>query len=86
MAKKLFETDVKEFKEDGVTVSEKIYIFEFEDNEESENFELYSHSEQLAELGFKERSTPSTEHGAVQRYSVDFTNFYITVIETITKW
>lgn len=86
MAKKLFETNVKEFKEDEITVTEKIYIFEFEDNEESEDFELYSHSEQLAELGFKERSTPLTEHGTVQRYSIDFTNFYIIVIETITKW
>ena len=86
MAKKLFETDVKEFKEDEITIAEKIYIFEFENDEESEDFELYSHSEQLAELGFKEKSTPSTEHGTVQRYSVDFTNFYITIVETTTKW
>lgn len=86
MAKKLFETNVKELKEDEIIITEKIYVFEFEDDEESEDFELYSHSEQLAELGFKERLTPSTEHGVVQRYSVDFTNFYITVIETVTKW
>lgn len=86
MAKKLFETNVKEFKEDEITVAEKIYIFEFENDEENEDFELYSHSEQLAELGFKEKSTPSTEHGIVQRYSIDFINFYITIVETITKW
>ena len=41
MAKKLFETDVKEFKEDEITIAEKIYIFEFENDEESEDFELY---------------------------------------------
>lgn len=86
MANKIFETSVKEIKEEDIKISEKIYIFEFEDDIESEDFELYSHNEQLAELGFKENTTPNTKSGKVVRYSIECLDSFIIVIETITEW
>lgn len=78
--KKVFES--KEYTDDNFM--EKVYIFEFEDEDETEDFSVLSHSEQLAECGFKEEKTPSK--GTVHRYIIDASDFTVVIRETVMSW
>lgn len=84
---KIFESKVKEFEdEDGSVLKEKVMVFEFDDSEEDEDFELLSHNEQLQLLGLKECSTPNKEHGTVNRYYIDNSDGFLVVRENIISW
>lgn len=87
MAKKIFNNSAKTFvDEDGSKLTESIYVFCYEDEDEADDFELLSHNEQLAELGFKESKTPNTENGSVSRYYIDFSSAFIVVRESKFEW
>lgn len=78
---KLYETHPADYTEDDVQGSEKIYVYTNDD----EDFELLSHNEQVAALGLpKEMPTPSK--GAITRYFIDVSDFFIIVRETKMNW
>lgn len=65
------------------TYIERIHVFEFEDEEESQDFGVLSNAEQLKELGFKEESTPIKGNADLHRYVIDASDVFIVVRETI---
>lgn len=84
---KIFESDFVEIEAEDSTISEKIYIYKFDDEFESEDFELLSHSEQIYELKLnKESSTPNTTSGTVNRYYIDISSSFCVVRENIITW
>lgn len=87
--KKLYSTepiilDVDTEEEGLNSYSEAVHIFKFEDDDESEDFQVLSHNEQLKMCGFKEESTPSK--GTVHRYIIDAGDYYVVVRETTMSW
>lgn len=86
--KLVFDSGVKEFKDEEGTFKEQLRIFQFDETDD-EDFELYSHNEKIAELGLeKESATPSGNHGSVCRHTIDndsMTDFVI-VTTNITIW
>lgn len=71
------------WEEKDYSVEETVYVFENED----EDFELYSHSEQLSVLGLSpEEKTPSSVHGDVTRYYIDVSDLFIFVRKVRTFW
>lgn len=78
--KKLYSTEPYESQD----YAELVHVFEYEDDEEAEEFQVLSHSEQLASCGFKEERTPSK--GTVHRYIIDASDVYVVVRETIMTW
>lgn len=81
--KKLFSTKPYETTDDGF-YSETVHVFEFEDEDEAEDFQVLSHTEQIASCGFKEEKTPSK--GTVHRYIVDASDVFVVIRETIMTW
>lgn len=65
--------------------AELVHVFEFEDEDEAEDFQILSHNEQLATCGFKEESTP-LKKGTIHRYIVDASDVFVVIRETIMKW
>lgn len=79
-------SDVLKDEEDNSIYAENIYIFQFEDEEEEEDFGLLSHNEQLSELGFKEDRTPAKGPATVHRYFIDPGDVFVVVRENIISW
>lgn len=82
--KLLFESEKSTpIEEEGFKQQEKIYVFQFESLEESEDFSILSHKEKLEELEFKEESTPNKPTKDLHRYAIEDDDDFIIVIETI---
>lgn len=79
-------SDVLKDEEDGSTYAENVYIFQFEDEEEAEDFGLLNHNEQLSELGLKEDRTPAKGPATVHRYFIDPGDIFVVVRENIISW
>lgn len=82
--KKLFQTKPYENVEDGEFYAELVHVFEYENEDEAEDFQILSHNEQLSMCGFKEERTPSK--GTVHRYLIDADDVYVVIRETIMTW
>ena len=82
--KKLFSTKPYEDESEGY-YSELVHVFEFEDEDEAEDFQILSHNEQLSVCGFKaEEKTPSK--GTVHRYIIDASDVFVVIRETVMVW
>lgn len=64
--------------------AELVHVFEYENEDEAEDFQILSHNEQLSMCGFKEERTPSK--GTVHRYIIDADDVYVVIRETIMTW
>lgn len=86
--KQIFQSNKLFTEDDNSTNSgstEQILIYEFDDEYESEDFEILSHSEMLSSLNLKEDKTPESNHASVTRYYFDVsTRFLIVRVLTIT--
>lgn len=84
--KKIFESELYGLTDEEGSVEEKIYVYAFDNADEADDFSILSHNEQLAELGFKENSTPSSNKGKVNRYFLDASDFTLIVRQTTIAW
>lgn len=84
----IFESPCSTIEDDETRIEEKIFVFQYDTEEEVEDFEILSHNEQLLKLGFKaEEKTPSTKSGAVNRYFIDPSDSFVVVREVhIIYW
>lgn len=82
--RKLFSTKPYEDNSEGY-YAELVHVFDFESEDESEDFQILSHSEQLASCGFKEEKTPA-KSGTIHRYVVDASDVFVVIRETVMTW
>lgn len=86
--KVVFDSGLKTYNDTDGEYSEQLRVFKFED-EDSEDFELLSHNEKIAELGIeKENSTPDKSHGSVTRHVIDSDSMvdYVIVTTNVVNW
>ena len=84
--KKIWESAERVIKDEEMTTGEQIFVFEYEDEEEAEDFAMLAYREQLSELGLKEEATPDSEHGKIHRYSIDPSDSFVIVQASTFIW
>lgn len=84
--KKIWESPKHTFEDEEMTTEEQIFVFEYEDEEEAEDFAMLAYREQLSELGLKEEATPDNEHGKIHRYSIDPGDSFVIVQASTFVW
>ena len=73
--------------EDNNDYVEKIYIFDYESEDEADDFQLLNHNEQISACGLKkENSTPDKDTGTVNRYFIDCSDCFVVVKEVVMSW
>lgn len=84
--KKIFESEKMVVNDEELTTTNQVLVFAYEDEDEADEFPMLAHKEQLAELGLKEESTPSTNHATFNRYFIEPSDSFVVVNATNYKY
>lgn len=73
--------------EDNNDYTERVFVFEYESEDEAEDFQLLNHNEQINACALKkENSTPDKDTGTVNRYFIDFSDCFVIIKEVVMSW